>query len=403
MVNKRRARKIRAPYKRYGGTGLPGEQDNDLETQTNAELDGFQEDELADSVQELGLSQSSSRADGLREANLGMPPEIFHIIMSYCPSHFRYLTINSRWFEEAIKFVYKRPKLSPRNFGEFAFAISNHRKLGTYVCDLDLAQTIQTGKNSMTARLLTRCAPRLELFIAPQSNFGYSPLLALRHCKRLRTLDLGMVSEKVDLPKLIEAVEGFQELEVMRFPRSSIMCDTSSLNWPPNLRTLGLSGGLSPNFLETTHLPATVTFLELSNIPTASTSSITTLLSRIGPQLRKLVILYPLQGVSANALDTVLLMCPNLESLSVSVDYISEELFAFIPEDHPLSNLRLLSSGMIGHSDKVRPFNITASLDSLPSLSRVGVSLQLGWNPNNEAILELASQLEDRDGGLWLI
>lgn len=400
MVNKRRARKVCAPYKRYVGTGLPTEDGEQIDHDSNGESEGLDELELAAGIESIDLI---ARIDGVPEAALGVPAEVFRIIMDYSSNHWRFLTVNSKWFEEVIKFVYKRPKLSPRNFGEFVTVISTHRSLGAYVCDLDLTQIIQTGKNSLTARLLTRCSPRLELFIAPQSNFGYSPLLSLRHCKRLRTLDLGMVSEKVDLPKLIAAVEEFQDLEVMRFPRSSIMCECDHLDWPPNLRTLGLAGGLTAQFLESTVLPSTVTTLELSNIPTASTSSITTLLARIGPQLKRLVVMYPLQGISANALDSVLLMCPNLKSLTVSVDYVSDELFAFVPENHPLETLKLLSSGMIGHSDKIRPLHITASLDSLPFLTRVGASLQLGWNPNNDAIIELASQLEDRNGGLWLI
>lgn len=400
MVNKRRARKIRAPYKRYVGTSTAAEEAEQIELDPNGESESLDEQELTENTESI---RPVPRLDGSPEAALGVPAEVFRIIMDHSSSHWRFLTVNSKWFEEVIKFVYKRPKLSPRNFGEFVTAISAHKTLGAYVCDLDLTQIIQTGKNSLTARLLTRCSPRLELFIAPQSNFGYSPLLSLRHCKRLKTLDLGMVSEKVDLPKLVAAVEEFQDLEVMRFPRSSIMCECDHLNWPPNLRTLGLAGGLTSEFLESTFLPSTVTTLELSNIPTASTSSITTLLSRIGTQLKRLVVQYPLQGLSANALDTVLLMCPNLKSLTVSVDYVSEELFAFVPENHPLGTLKLLSSGMIGHSNKVRPPNITASLESLPSLTRVGVSLQLGWNPNNDAILELASHLEDRNGGLWLI
>ena len=87
----------------------------------------------------------------------------------------------------------------------------------------------------------------------------------------------------------------------------------------------------------------------------------------------------------------------------MSVDYVSGELFEFCPAAHPLRSLTLVSSGMIGHSDKVLPQDIIAGLDQLTELTRVRVSLQLGWNPRNEAISTLASELDDRGGGLWIL
>ena len=240
MVNKRRARKIQPPYKKYSGPGLPVDKPETEES--------FDE---ADATPEAPTELISVGDRG--EAAFGAPPEILKLILGYCDTLWPFLTINSKWYSIVLPMLYLRPQLSSRNFGEFVTAITRHRHLGNFVSELDLTEIVQTGKNSVTSRLLTRCAPRLELFIAPQCNFGYSPLLSLRNCKRLKILDLGMVSERVDLPALILAVQEFRDLEVMRFPRSSIECETFDLQWPPNLRALALSGGLTPEFLECTY------------------------------------------------------------------------------------------------------------------------------------------------------
>lgn len=326
------------------------------------------------------------------------------MVCDLLPSCVALMFVNRRWFWVAVQYVYRTPKLRSSNFGQFMTALSENRQLGTLVRALDLVEIAQIGKNSMLSKMLHRCAPNLKAFIAPQSHFGYAPMVSLAYCTKLEALDLSLVSEKIDLAKLFGIISNFRQLRVLYFPRSSLSCDIDArMAWPPNLRRLGLSGGFPAHFIESTAFPASLNDLQITNCPHLTTESFVTLLTRTGAQLKKLAVIYPNPLLTEHALDLVFLLCPHLRKLQVSVDYMSNAALDVeqIPENHPLVSLSLVSSGLMGHSDKIRPGDVLLATDYLLHLRTLFTSLLLGWNPESSSLMGLVDVLNRRGGGVW--
>ena len=63
----------------------------------------------------------------------------------------------------------------------------------------------------------------------------------------------------------------------------------------------------------------------------------------------------------------------------------------------------LLSSGLMGHSDKIKPAHVLMATDELVHLRRLSASLLLGWHPESEALNGLVDVLNERGGGVWMI
>lgn len=402
--------RTRRAHNRTYGPGPPGEDprrrdhpdhepkhsDDEVE-ESEGEYDEEIDEQLVEELENLSVKPPKTR---------NLPLEIIDIICFYCADRYPLLFVNHNWHEMAIKHLYAKPKLSPRNFFQFVQAISQERLLGSNVKDLDLVKIAQVGEKSMTSRLLRRCSPKLERFIAAQSHFGYLPMISLAACHRLKVLDLSLVSETVDLPQLFKTISNFHDLEVLHFPRSSIACpEDAEMPWAPNLTQLGLSGGFPAGFLEHTQFPPSLTQLQISNCPYLTTASLIDLLVRIGPQLTTLAVTYPVPQLAGTALDSVFFLCPNMKTFHVSIDYISRSALdpELMPLSHPLQNLYLLSSGMIGHSEKIKPSDVFMATDQLPDLKRVTASLLMGWKPDSEVLMALVETMNERDGGVWMV
>lgn len=422
IVNKRRPRKIRPPYRRYG----PG-----VATETLLDSEFEKVDVLSASLQYLKL-KDDAEANGQNiddifnleddETNSvsvssinRLPPEILDNIFEFLPKPISpdILYVNRLWCSLLLPRLYECPKLDARNYPKFIATIGSSNHLGGHVKILDLRGIVQSGKNSSTAKVLRRCSKGLRSFIAPQTSFGYSPLISLKNCTELRTLDLALVSETVDLRQLFQAISSAKYLERLSFPRSSVFCTDYDHLWPPNLWHLCLSGGISNEFLMVTKFPKTITNLIMTHCPFITTDSVHNLFSRLGSHLTTLKVVYPMPGLRPNALDSVFRLCPKLKSLSVSVDYISRHMFEIsnMPFDqytcetlsHPLTSLNLDSSGSLGQAHKIEPFDISLAIleEKLPYLKRVSFSFKLGWNANSEDMIELAEILEQKDGEVW--
>ncbi|KAK9378110.1 uncharacterized protein V2V93DRAFT_376862 [Kockiozyma suomiensis] len=330
--------------------------------------------------------------------------------MSFVPSPFPVALayVCRAWYHAGICHVYRRPRLYPKNYLDFVTTISSSDVLGKYVHVLDLRFTIQSGKNSYTSRLLRRCSKTVEEFYAPQTSFGYAPLISVRHCSHLRVLDLSLVSETVDLRELFLAIKNLQQLTVLNFPRSSVFCvDFQDDLWPPNLSTLGLAGGISDEFLLYTQFPHTITELTMAHCPFVKMSAVRSLLKQLGPSLTALRITFPMPALGFNALDTMLTLCPFLHRLVVSTDYITHRLISSenCAENHPLEVLDLDCSGMLGQSHKIQADDIALAIleGRLPKLRVVRASLKLGWSKDDEEVSELIEVLSEKeDGGLWI-
>lgn len=397
--------------------------------------------------EDFGTTASTKiRSDTSKTPILKLPYEILDIIFSHIPKPFPVdlIYVCKRFYHQALPYIYESPVLNGRNYAKFVATISGNtnnsastnqilkgnkgfvsrsyttenssgKDLGSYVKVLDLHDIIQSGKNSYTARVLRRCAQKLTIFIAPQTSFGYAPLLSLRCCSQLKILDLSLVSETVDLRLLFSAINNAQNLEKLAFPRSSIFCHEYNNIWPPKLWDLRLSGGICNDFILSTTFPTTVTHLTITHCPFISGETVMHLCSRLANQLHTLKVFYPMPALRPDALDSVLNVCHELRSFSVAVDYVSRHLLDDIETyydpvkgkkvaNNKLVHFALDSSGMLGQAHKMDPLDVSLAIleDRLPALNKIQVSYRLGWNPKSEDMMELADILQDRDGGVWI-
>ncbi|AJU81253.1 hypothetical protein H635_YJM1083D00535 [Saccharomyces cerevisiae YJM1083] len=324
-----------------------------------------------------------------------------------------YLLVCRNWYAVCLPKLYYAPALTSKNFNEFVdtIIINKKKNLGHYVFELNLSTILQSGRNSFVSKLLRRCCSNLTKFIAPQTSFGYAPLISLKSCHDLKFLDLGLVSETVKLKELFSAIKNFTKLTHLSFPRSSIDCQGfQDIQWPQNLRYLKLSGGITNEFVIDTKWPTTITTLEFSYCPQITELSIYSLLSQIGDNLKHLFFHYPMPSLAENSLDHVFTYCANLISLQLMVDYCSKWCFSefmlskLVEYDRPLKTLYLECSGSLGLASKIHPDDLTiAILESrLPCLKNICVSPKLGWNMKSDEVADLVVSLEDQDGSLYL-
>lgn len=432
MANKRRPKKTKPPYRRYGpggsvtrteghSPGSFGEEggDEDAEEEEDEEKE---KDDKSDVMKNLTRAVQSIKLGDMayipitfsRQHSVPvLPVEIFDLVLKYTDKLYpQLLRVCKMFYRLYLPILYKQPRLNSRNFFQFVETISSSKsKKGQLVKILDLSTIIQSGKNSYVSKLLRRCAEKLDVFVAPQTSFGYAPLVSLRGCKNIRVLDLGLVSETVNLNELFHAIRNLKELTKLSFPRSSISCEQWQESfWPPNLWRLRLSGGISEQFLAESNFPNTITRLEFAHCPLIKEFPLYSMLNKYGENLTHLAVQYPMPGLKENSLDFLFTYCPNLLFLQIYVDYCSKFLFAedLLPKlngrERPLKTLWIDASGGLGQGSKLHPDDLTIAImeDRLPCLKAVRITSKLGWDVHSDDVTDLASLLEERDGGLYV-
>ncbi|KAI5779110.1 hypothetical protein EDC01DRAFT_621882 [Geopyxis carbonaria] len=307
-----------------------------------------------------------------------------------------------QWYFASQQFLYRHPKISGKNYLAFVRSISptstnlKASGLGSLVKRLDLSRIVHEGKPSLNARLLHRVQASLEVFVAPQTSFGHICIVALGRCRRLRSVDLALLSTSIVLEDLFRHIGDLPDLAVLHFPRSSVAADDSTrFRWPPRLQRLSLGGSILGHLLREPALPPHLAQLSLSHCPFTRLHSVIGLLTALAPQLTTLSICYPMPCLPHNALDTLLSICPHLTYLLVSVDYISSHFFddQSLPERHPLRQLDLASSGNLGVERKVSPNDVfIAAAGALHALRIVRVSSRLGWMKDPDKIRDVAAR-----------
>lgn len=194
MANKRRPKKIKAPYRKYvGGQGFVRTQGftNGSESDTVGAIEELKEsqdiihtpqgtyyyDLKTESVVLLAapppLPSDCTKENSTDAGEMVLPWEIFELILTYCERiEPQFLAVCRHWYHICIPILYRVPKLTSNNFGSFVDAVVNNRKkrMGENVVELDLSLIIQSGKNSYVSKLLRRCSPKLESFVAPQTS-----------------------------------------------------------------------------------------------------------------------------------------------------------------------------------------------------------------------------------------
>lgn len=398
MVNKLRPKKVKAPYRKYvAGQGF-------IHTRgfTSQEYDLQEGEELLEGDGSLQI-----------QGPLVLPWEIQGLILqNFDRITVQHLLVCRAWYLMCIPLLYKSPRLSSKNYALFVSTIVDNRRkrLGENVKDLDLSTILQSGKNSSISKVLRRCSPSLEQFTAPQTSFGYAPLISLKACNNLKYLDLGLVSETVKLKELFHAIQNFRHLTHLAFPRSSVDCEGyQDFQWPPNLQYLKLSGGITNEFLGGTHWPKSITTLGFSSCPRLDEQGLYRVLSQIGDNLKHLYFHYPLPQLRDNSLDYVFRYCSNLISLQLMVDYCSKWAFSehMLPPlvyPRPLRTIYLESSGSLGIAFKIHPDDFTIAIMEarLPHLKNISISSKLNWDVKSDDVTDLVSVFEDQGGSLYL-
>lgn len=459
MANKRRAKKIRPPYRKYvyrlSFTAKDSDEEEEEQTPTPSGFASWEDflrktngnirevfvltedkrpqgkvwprlqfekvdvlfwclysnsDEYRQAVKE---AEAKKEAES-RQAGLSLPVEIIvhilEILLYQNRLKPRFLRLLKLFYAITLPLVYRRPVLNGNNFFQFVDTISGKNTIGSYIRDLDLSSVSQLGKNAFVAKLLKRSRPFLEAFTAPQTSFGLGPLIALRSCEHLRILDLRLVSETLNLEELFHSIRDLKQLTHLLFPRSSLEIENySSISWPPKLEFLRVSGGISDDFLIQSDFPLSIKHMEFAHCPKVAHLGFQHLLMKLGGNLKSLRIQFPMPGLQANSLDTIFIYCPNLQTLEVTVDYLlqsffDDELLPPLTFKRPLRRLFISSSGMLGTNDKVDPVDLALALseERLPDLRFVRCTAKLGWDPRSEYVSFIALELEERQGGLYI-
>lgn len=117
-----------------------------------------------------------------------------------------------------------------------------------------------------------------------------------------------------------------------------------------------------------------------------------------------------------SALDHTLIWCPNLLSLCISVDYISDVFFESqnVPIGHPLRILELECSESAATEVGISPDSIWFAIDNgcLPNLRCIRISARLAWQATRSlrsSVSDLVDRLEEEeektplgiDTGVW--
>ncbi|CDF87931.1 BN860_17722g1_1 [Zygosaccharomyces bailii CLIB 213] len=397
MANKLRPKKAKAPYRKYvAGQGF-------------VHTRGFTSQE-----HDLKEEESVPKSSYLDiQGPLALPWEVQALIIQMIDEiGLQHLLVCKTWYYICIPLLYEFPQLTSKNYAAFVSAVVDNKKkkLGEKVLVLDLSMILQSGKNSSISKLLRRCSPSLERFTAPQTSFGYAPLISLKACHELKYLDLGLLSETVKLKELFLAIQNFTELTHLAFPRSSVDCEGfREFKWPPNLQYLKLSGGITNEFLAETRWPRSITTLEFSSCPRVDEHGLYRVLAQIGDNLRQLYFHYPLPQLHDNSLDYVFRYCSNLISLQLMVDYcskwaFSEHMLPPLVHPRPLRTVYLESSGSLGLAFKIHPDDFTIAImeSRLPCLKSISVSSKLNWDVKSEDVTDLVSVFEDQGGSIYL-
>ncbi|KAI4197241.1 MAG: hypothetical protein LQ350_006072 [Teloschistes chrysophthalmus] len=263
------------------------------------------------------------------------------------------MTLVSRtWYAAAITKLYHSPGIRGKNFQLFVRtlcpSINPHiRKtdFSSMIKVLNMSYLVHDGSKSLTSRILGRVKDGLEVFIAPQASFAVNCLAALSKCLHLRKLDLSFVAQTVSTRQLLNSTSKCSQLEWL-----SIKCDDgtsedksnpSLFDWPPNLKTLVVSGPLGDEtMIRFGILPKSVTDLTFSQCPKISKIAVFWLLKDTG-QLESLTIGRRTTNVDCAWLIDWLWALPKLRRLNFTLsdrDSIAQMVHGALakpPEDHP--------------------------------------------------------------------
>ena len=199
-----------------------------------------------------------------------LPIEVVELIISFTTrkSAWACCLVSHQWYSATIAKLYERPRLDRSNFDKFAATIcppvnAHVRRIGLehHVKHLNMSAVAYESTNSLTARLLRRVGPSLDVFIAPPTSFSTSCLAPLAKCEQLRVLDLSLAEthsfSRTALQSVLSHIHKLKHLISFSLsPVHSVGYDDladEKLKWPPSLSDLQFNGAMpaSINWWET--------------------------------------------------------------------------------------------------------------------------------------------------------
>ncbi|CDM33996.1 hypothetical protein CBS147339_5682 [Penicillium roqueforti] len=263
----------------------------------------------------------------------------------------RFCSVSRQWYSAGIEFLYYRPQLDEGNsFLLFTNTVCpsirsrGRRKvdLGSLVHVLNLGSLVHHSSNSLTARLLGRVKKNLRTFVAPRISFSINSLAPLAKCKELCYLSLHLVAEPIALPAIKKAISNIDKLQSLELSSTTLITDDSSTeDWPPNLRYLQVGGQFVTDRMYSFKWPPNLVSLTLCGCDSLNTPILEDIL--INEQLRttltQLIIHSANSEMFKEGPSGILRALMALESLRIPIDLLYEFLIlpAFDSRDSPLS------------------------------------------------------------------
>jgi len=331
--------------------------------------------------------------------------------------------VSTQWNAVSTPLLYQHPLLQGASYDLFTRticpSINLHIKkseLSHFVQTLNLNCLVHHGSKSTTARLLGRTKGSLTRFVAPQASFSLNCYPALSKCRQLQDLDLSLVSDSGSMRTLFDSVAKLDMLEYLHLPRSSGYGDSvaaETIVWPPTLKALFIAGGLDAAFwMGEFHFPPTLGWISVTHCPKLSTIEINAFILTLScatrpGQLQRMTFAY-LPALDPTSLDEILWHLPWLTDLSVSVDYVSPDMFQppqtprWMQDDVEMSGLSLKTlsltdSGNRGDPQKFFPDDVVPEDMLHVHLTTVNVDPLLGWQQSayEDQIESLEFELEE--------
>ncbi|RJE20710.1 F-box domain protein [Aspergillus sclerotialis] len=265
--------------------------------------------------------------------------------------------LSRQWYSAAISFLYEKPQISSgRSFKRFTDTVcppvaarKSKYNLGGFVRRLDLSMLVHHSSNSLTARLLGRIKKNLEYFVAPSASFASNSLPALSKCHNLKHLDLFLVGDAIPFAQLKKTLQHLTKLTTLRLPRSTALTvqDTTSIDWPPNLKRLQLSGSFEPSAISSFAWPPNLTNLALRSCRDLSVNALGSLASspQLSARLKCLTISNTNRNLQPESINAIPAFLPGLSFLSVPGDLVEETFFDILIYMTPPLALEILELG----------------------------------------------------------
>lgn len=364
-----------------------------------------------------------------------LPSEIIAHILAYISScdaahtqsTLHACTLVSRaWHAAGTPLLYAHPRIAGSSFDLFVRTICPSKMahhiytpLAPLVRTLDLSALVHEATKSLTARLLGRLKGSLHAFVAPAWSFGINALAALSKCTQLRFLNLSRVCATIFLDDLLKCLRALAHLRELHLPRVEVQRDAPLAaskklpSWPAQLSVLQLRSGFEYLSSHPPNHPHYLTSLSLTYLRDCHASKLLALIviPTIGTHLCQLSISHACSPTypqhqnqdtdDQHTLSRLLIHCPRLLALSLSLQCVTSSLFHCAPTSHPLQIFAIVDAWLMVPAFLFSLADISQAIRAtrLPHLRQVWLPDGVAVDLQQSDIIELEDLLEDEGRG----